>query len=898
MLRHVLAPRGLLLAVLLGSPLGAQDLVKAPRPVKGAVAVRIPNGSITLDGRPSEDAWKNIPVIRDFVMKEPTEGGVPTDSLQVRIAYDDAALFVALRIVSRNPAGIQAPVARRDNIGSAEHVWISLDTYHDHRTAYSFAVTASGVRGDWYHGSDNETNIDPEFDPVWQAAAHREPTGWTAEMRIPFSQLRFNDAPEQVWGLNFDFWAPSRNEDVFWIPVPRSETGWSSWMGTLTGISGIHPTRRLELLPYVASDAKLNADRDRANPFDDGRNIEKRVGGDLKMGVGPNLTLEATVNPDFGQVEADPAEVNLSAFETFFTEKRPFFLEGAQNITGNGANLFYSRRIGARPRGGANADYVDYPNTAAILGAAKLTGRLASGTTLGVLSAVTNRESASLFDVGNGLRRDTLVAPRAGYFVGRVGQQFGEAGSTAGVMVTAVQRDLASGEPLAGLLTKHAYSAGSDWELRFRRGEYSLGGFVAGSYVDGDSLAIGRLQRSSARYLQRPDAKSYHYDPRRTSMGGYSAYMYGSRNSGTHWLYDLTLGSESPTYEVNDIGRLGTADGLTSELNVTWRETTPGKRLRSFSSAMHGGSEWNYDGDLQYGEFRSDNTFTFPNFWQLTASAFHDVRGEDERLTRGGPLMGTGYNNVGILALSNSSAATTRWQARVYYGKDEFGAPTNRLSGLLSFKPTPQWAFSMQPNFLRYVTTQQYVTTLGGGRLPTYGNRYVFARIDQSTFIATTRLNYTFTPDVSLEVYAEPFAASGAYSKYGELAAPGARGLRLYGTDGTSTKYVGDTLVVTDNATPTAGLPATFRISPRDFNVRSFRSNVVFRWEYRPGSTLFVVWQQNRSADAPYGDLVSIGDLADPFRSRVGSRAFGAPGVSHELSNFFAVKLNFWIPAR
>src|SRR5947207_3630785 len=277
----------------------------ADRPQKRATAVRVPAGAIHLDGRLDDAAWANVPVLADFVQKDPIEGATPTDQLEVRIAYDDDALFIATRVRSKDPSKIQAPVSRRDNIHQAEHIWISLDTYRDKRTAYSFAVAASGVRGDWIHPRDNEYDIDLSFDPVWQAATNIDATGWTAEMRIPFSQLRFNAADEQEWGINFDYWSPSKNEDVFWIPVPKKETGWSSWMGTLSGIRGIRPTRRVELLPYVASNSTVNDHRDVRNPFDDGRNVTSRVGGDVKVGVGPNLTLEATVNPDFGQVEAD-----------------------------------------------------------------------------------------------------------------------------------------------------------------------------------------------------------------------------------------------------------------------------------------------------------------------------------------------------------------------------------------------------------------------------------------------------------------------------------------------------------------------------------------------------------------------------------------------------------------
>jgi hypothetical protein len=887
------------LAASLHAQASAAITTRVDRPLKRATAVRVPPGAIQLDGRLDDAAWAGIPPLVDFVQKDPVEGAAPTDQLEIRIAYDDEALYVATCVRSKDPSKIQAPMSRRDNIHQAEHIWISLDTYRDRRTAYSFAVAASGVRGDWYHGRDSEYDIDTSFDPVWQAAAAIDSTGWTSEMRIPFSQLRFNAADEQEWGINFDYWSPSKNEDVFWIPVPKKETGWSSWMGTLTGIRGIRPTRRVELLPYVASNSTVNDNRNLRNPFDDGRNLNSRFGGDLKMGVGPNLTLEATVHPDFGQVEADPAEVNLSAFETFFSEKRPFFLEGDQILRGNGGNYYYSRRIGARPRGSAPGDFVDYPQASTIMTAAKLTGQLAGRTSIGVLGAVTGREYARTFD-STALRiSDTLVAPVTGYGVARVSQQFGANQSTIGGMLTGVTRDIHNGSPLSRVYNTRAITGGGDWNLRFKGGAYSLGGFAGFSHVAADAKQISNLQRSSARYFQRPDARSYHFDSTRTSLTGGTAALWLEKATGKHWLYFLEAGSESPSFEINDLGRLSTADGNNTSASVTYRETTPGKRYRSYYVALEQDNEWNFDNVRQYGTIRGDAGTTFKNFWNLSLTAWHDLRGQDERLTRGGPLMGTPYYNVGIISLSNASSSSRRWQGRIYYGKDEFGGVVNRLSGLLSFKPGPRWDFSISPNFLRAQNAHQYFRTRSDGRPETLGQRYIFAFIDQTTFIGTLRLNYALKPDLTLEMYGEPFAASGRWDRFGELPRPRALRLRAYGTDGTSfVRNADGSITVSDSAVAASGGgggPTQFTLPFSDFNVRSWRSNFVLRWEYRPGATLYVVWQQNRSADAANGEFVSFGGLVDPFRNRVGRFGFDDPGVSHQMTNFFAIKLNYWL---
>jgi hypothetical protein len=853
-------------------------------PSKVATAIRL-QGSLRLDGKLDDAQWSAVKPITDFVQKDPVEGAAPSDGMEVRFLYDDDALYVGTRVVSKDPAHIQAPVSRRDNISQAEHIWVSFDSYRDRRTAYSFGISASGVRADWYHPSDNEKDIDTSFDPVWEGAADINSTGWTAEMRIPFSQLRFNAADVQHWGLNIDHWIPSRNEDVFWIPVPKKATGWSSRMGALEGIRGIKPTRRLELLPYVASDATVTGNRDRRDPFDNGSNLGARVGGDLKMGLGPSLTLAATINPDFGQVEADPAEVNLSAFETIFPEKRPFFVEGSQLLRGNGPSYFYSRRIGARPRGPVSGSFVDYPNATTILGATKLTGRLASGASLGGLAAVTAREDARSYDLETGTFSKVEVAPVTGYGVGRVQKEFGPAASTVGLTLTGMQRDLSAGDALSSVLNRAAYSGGVDLIWRLQGGTYSVRSFAGFSNVRGEPAAISLVQRSSAHYFQRPDAIAYHFDPARTAINGYDIYAGIDKNAGKHWLGGAYTGAESPGLDFNDVGRLETADGKVGGGYISYRETQPGKRLQSYDSFLEVDTEHNFDGDTQYLQYTLGGLATFKNFWGLNYTAAHLDRAQDARLTRGGPSMGTGASNYGIISLGNSFASSTRWLARIYYGKDEWGAPTNRLSGLLSIHPGPQWQISAEPNYLRFVDPRQYVTTISGGGTNTYGQRYVFAYIDRSTFFTDIRLTYTLKPDVTLDMFVEPFAASGRYYRFGELSAARSRDVLRYGEQGTTISQQTDkSYVVTDPRFPGSdGKPATFTLPFPDFNVRSVLSNMVVRWEYRPGSTFFFVWQQNREGAEPNGELVRLGDLFGGFNS-IGS-------------NFFAVKANFWIPA-
>ena len=783
---------------------------------------------------------------------------------------------------SPSRSAIQAPLSRRDDVEQSEFLLVSLDTFLSRRTAFCFGVTASGVRLDHFHPSDDENNQDAEFDPVWQARTQITDSGWTAEMWIPYSQLRFNPVPEQIWGLNVQRSIPSRNEINYWALVPRTVQAWASRFGDLRGIRDIRPSRRIELLPSFGGGSVVTGDRDPANPFDDGKNLNRHIGLDFKMGLGPNLTLESTVNPDFGQVEADPAEVNLSSFETFFSERRPFFLENSRLLRSRVvSNFFYTRRIGAVPSGPASGDFVDYPRANTILGAAKLSGRLPSGLSLGFLGAVTDNEHAQTFNLEESAIEQVRVAPRTAYGVARLEQEFGANASTASFMLTGVNRDLPADDPLAARLTRNAFGVNSDAVLRFKEGEYELRPYAGWSYLDGEAEAIDRVQRSSRRYLQRPDADYVTYDPTRTDFIGFKGGAQFERVSGRHWLGRVALDIESPEFAVNDIGRLTAGDAYVVSTTLTYRETQPGDRLRAYSIGVSTRSEWNFGGELQTGGPQGDLggvdvRLTWPNFWRSDFSLNFNPRGQDERRTRGGPSMGTpqDWNVIGVLR--NSSQDRNTWSGRLQYGQNEDAGWLYDVSGMVSFRPAPRWQFSIEPGYTRERQTQQYVDTIARSGPETYGERYVFAFIDRSTIVTQFRLNFTFKPDLTLEVYAEPFAASGNFYNHGELRTPRTRDIRRYGEDGTVVEELPDGSLRIDDG------PDMFTIGNDDFHVLSFRSNVVLRWEWRPGSTIFVVWQQERLSEEVTNDGVGGSDL---FRS------FGVTG-----DNFLVVKASFWIP--
>jgi hypothetical protein len=870
----------LILCLLIAPNLDAQpgdQETSAPNP-KHATAVRVGSEAIHLDGRLDEDEWRTAPAVTDFVQSEPNEGDEPTERMEVRFVYDDNAFYVGARMFSQNPSTIQAPLGRRDTVDNqSEQVFVSLDTFFDRRTAYTFGVSASGVRLDRYYPNDEEQGADSGYDPVWQAKTNVDELGWTAELWIPFTQLRFNNTTEQVWGLNIRRFMPTRDEEDNWILIPRTQRAWASRFGELHGIRGVAPTRRLELLPLVVASSTVTGNPDEANPFDNGEFIG-RAGLDVKMGVGPNLTMDLTVNPDFGQVEADPAEVNLTAFATRFPEKRPFFTEGARLLNlNNHPNVFYSRRIGARPSAPASGDYVDYPLETTIITAAKLTGRLPSGTSIGVLSSMTAEEDAEIQT--DGLQSTVGVNARTFFNLGKVQQEFGPAGSTFSVLFSSLHRDFSEDDPLENYLTKNAFVFGGDMLLRLKGGEYELTSTTVGSHVSGSPGSIEVLQRSSSHFMQRPDREYDTLDTTRTSLTGYSNQTRFSRISGRHWLFSGDIKLDSPLYDPTDSAQLMSADGVQPSASVTYRETRPGKIFRSYSFQFSNRNEWNFGFDRQQGSFESQTNVTWVNFWTSSFRVSKSMRSKDAIWARGGPLVGRPNGWSYNAQLGNSSSAQTRFSLNGTLSENELEGLTNRLSGSFSFRPSPRWQLSMNPLVERSVEAQQYVTTLfGGGRPETYNNRYVFARIDRSTISSQFRMGYTVRPDLNLDVYFEPFAASGRYTEYGELLAPGSMERLVYGEPGTTLQINED-----GSRTVTEG-GSSFKISNRDFNVRSFHSNVVLRWEWRPGSTTYVVWQQSRDIRETTGERIG---LADVFRS------ITAPGA-----NIFLVKMSFWMPIK
>ncbi|MDE2878978.1 DUF5916 domain-containing protein [Candidatus Palauibacter soopunensis] len=823
-------------------------------------------GSLDLDGRLDDAAWAQAEFATTFWQREPDEGMPSTRRTEVAFVFDDEALWVGARMYTEDPDGIRAYLTRRDQDFNSEQLIVSIDSDYNHRTAFSFGVNAAGGRRDWFHYEDDIEDRDYSWEPVWGARVQRHAEGWNAELRIPLSQLRF-DGDEPAWGVNVARYMPDIQEWALWELLQKAEPGWSSRFGDLTGVERAFGVRHTELIPYLAVDGHRDTE-----PHEDesGSPYDGFAGADLKIGLTSNLTLDVAVNPDFGQVEADPAVVNLTAFEEVFEERRPFFTEGRRLMEGLGPRYYYSRRLGAPPRGRFETDTEVAHDQTTILGAAKVTGRLPGGAWVGALFAVNDREEGHFHDPETHTEQDVAIEPRSGFGVARIEQQFGEwrVGLTGTAHVD--EHD----ERLSELLTARAFAGGADWRYEWGEGEFETGGHIGFSHIGGDSLAILEAQMSSARWFQRPDVTTARLDPARTSLSGYTAGA-GVEKVAGRWLWGLSGDVISPGFEINEVGQMFSADRVSTEAEVAIRETTPSDFAESWQVGVTAGNAWNFEGVRTETLLGAGAEVKWPSGLETGLELEYAPTALSVDLTRGGPLMETAAAWGASASLANDRSARTGLSLEGGYGRDDLDGWVYRLGGSITLRPSTRLELRLDPSYEREVESQQYVTTLADGRAATFGHRYVFGSIDRSTLAMQIRGSYAFTPDFTLEAYLEPFAAIGRYQGLGELLRPRGKDLLRYGEMGSSLRRA------TDGSYEVTEGGRAFSLPNADFNVLSFRSNVVLRWEWGDGSTLFLVWQQDRS------DMRTSGELIDPGRVL---DSFGAPG-----EHVFLVKVAYWL---
>ena len=863
----------------------AEDQVDPRLQPKTIQAVRI-NEPVLIDGRLEEKVWQ-MPGRSDFFQSDPVDGGQPTEQTEVWVAYDDKNLYVAAFCHDSEPKSIRALLGRRDDELDSDWFSAAIDPYFDRRTGYEFFVNPAGSVQDM--ALSNDVNSDSSWDAVWESKARITAEGWVAEIKVPFNQIRFPKATEYVWGVDFRRTIKRKNEKDAFVWIPKDQNAYVSRFARLEGIRDIHPGPHLEVFPYGVGQAEFKP-AEAGNPFETGHHYLGDFGFDVKAGLQSNLTLDATVNPDFGQVEVDPAVINLSAYETYYEEKRPFFIEGASLFNGFGRGgvyldvninwpqprFFYSRRVGRAPEGSPqHAGFVDFPDRTNILGAAKLTGQLAGGWNVGFINALTAREFA---DVDDGLNRfRDEVEPLTYYGVFRAQKDIDQGQSGFGVMATGVLRDLRD-PSLAGLLNKNAFTLAVDgWAFLDPKRNWVIGGWLGGTRVSGTPGDILGVQESSIHYYQRPDADYLHLDPNATSLSGWGGRFSLAKEQGS-FLFLTSVGALSPGFEPNDAGyQYSGSDLINANAVAGWQWTKPGKVFRYLLLAAGPYLALDFGGNATGGGGFATVQGTFVNYWEFNLQAIYMPPALSHSLTRGGPLalIPTGYD-IELTGQSDNRRPIVFELQNSFLHRPRSGYD---YSGqlLVRWKPRTNVSLSLGPLVEFAQSDLQWVTNVVDPLMTsTFGSRYVFAHLDEKVLGAEIRLNWIFTPKLSLQLYLQPYLAVGKYERFRELARARAFEYNIYGT-GDSTIAFADGVY---NVDPDGSGPAApFSFDDPGFNVKSLRGTIVLRWEYLPGSLFYLVWTQDRADFAHPGDLRLGRDLGD---------LFSAPG-----DNIFLLKMTY-----
>ena len=839
--------------------------------------------SISIDGSLEDQAWQTAPVIGGFKQRDPVEGAEPSQKTEVRLLYDDQAVYIGARMYDTNPDSIVKVLARRDGAGRSDYFQVYLDPYYDRRTGYFFGVNAAGTLFDGTIYNDGWT--DNSWDGVWEGRSRVDQQGWTVEMRIPFSQMRFVKRDVQLWGIDFYRSIARGYEDDYLVYQPKKESGFVSRFPTMEGLSGVSPGNATEFLPYYTTKAEY-VQHTIGDPFNDGSRVVRSVGADLRQALG-QLTLNATVNPDFGQVEVDPAVVNLRDVETFFPEKRPFFVDGSSTFDAgqqgasdywsfnwNQPTFFYSRRVGHAPQGSLPADalYSDVPGGTTILGAAKLIGKLGGGN-FGMLNAVTEKEEADVQTLTG--RGQAEVEPLTYYGVGRYAKEYAERRHGIGVLGTLTARQFGDLR-LEDEFNKTSGSATVDgWHFFDKNQTWVMSGWAGGSIVNGNAARMLDLQTNSRHYFQRPDAKSYSVDSSATSLEGYGARLWLNKQKGS-WLSNSAVGVISPGYEINDLGFLNRTDQINAHAGVGYQWTTPTKHVRRHNWLAAAFTTANYDGNVTDLGIWAQKFWWFTNNWVVQLNGSYTPETVNPTRSRGGPLMknAPSYN-------FNTFNDTDGSRIRYYFVNTSWSAAPDEESWYwevnpgIRYKPWPNLSLELGPDFTRSSDGAFFLDHVPDPTATeTYGTRYIFSRLDQTTFSANIRLNVSFTPAMSLQFFGQPLVASGKYRDMKELAHPNS--LDFIGPGAGAWTYDPATAQYDPDG---PGGPAQ-PYSP-DFNIKSLRGNMVFRWEYRPGSAFYLVWTQNRTDDQNIGEF---------HPSESWNRLVNAPA-----DNIFLAKLTYYL---
>jgi hypothetical protein len=842
--------------------LWAAGAFAAPAPPHAPIHAMRLDGSINVDGQLNEPAWSQGEPITGFFQQDPDQGAPCSQRTEARVVYDNDAIYVGVWAYDAHPDSIVARLTRRDVSVPSDRVCVYLDPYHDKRSGYYFIINAAGAKFDGTLSNDGAE--DNSWDGVWDARLHRDAQGYTVEFRIPYSQLRFRGGESMVWGFNIRRVIVRRTEMSYLAYQPRNESGFVSRWPDLVGLDAVRASRAVELLPYVTGKGAYEH-HDPIDPLHDGHDANSEVGLDVRTNLGSGLTLNGTANPDFGQVEVDPAVVNLSDVETFFQEKRPFFVEGSSNFRfGNeGASdywnfnwpeptFFYSRRVGRTPQGGwpSNADYGDVPVGTTIAGAAKITGKIRPSVNFGTLHAVTTREMGTFYGAPGHFTSE--VEPPTYYGVLRTLKEFPERRHGLGLMGTVVARQF-DDQRLEPLLNETSLMGGMDgWAFLDKNKAWVVSGYGAFTNVMGTAARITSLQRSAVHYYQRPDNNSVEVDSTATSLSGGVARLWLNKEKG-RLISNTAVGMITPGFDQNDIGFESFADIINAHSVIGYKWSEPGKVRRYFDVKLAGFTTFDNDGHRSTTGLWNGGYEQFMNNWQMNWWASVNPTSQSFRSTRGGPRME--LPTAAEIGFWVGTDPNKKWYYEVSldrYSRESAGTITWNAYPFVEWKPASNVVMSFGPSFDHAQVDAQYVTQYDDPAMSaTFGRAYVFSNLRQETVSANFRLNWAMTPTISLQTYIQPYITSGDYRDFKALAAPGTYTF----------------------------VPVAEPFNP-DFNYRSLRGNAVFRWEYTSGSTFYLVWTQARE------DFVTDGS----FNFHDDMKALGAA----PKDNIFLAKVSYY----
>ncbi len=809
---------------------------------------RIINKPPVIDGKYDDAAWDAVEWSGDFIQRDPNDGAAPSQNTEFKILYDDNNLYVVIHALDSFPDEIVRRLSRRDQ-DDGDYLAISIDSYNDKQTAFSFGVTSAGVQFDFMFVNDNST--DPNWEAVYYTATSIDASGWTAEMRIPLSQLRFAKMDKHNWGINIFRYIYRKQELSLWQPIPRTAPGMVSLLGELKGLDGIRPRRDIELLPYTYVKATYDQ-KEEGNPFKTGHNYSGAVGLDGKIAVTNDFTLNFTINPDFGQVEADPAVVNLTAFETFFPEKRPFFVEGKNiflfKLTGadseNNMNmLFYSRRIGRAPHLSLYPDsgiYVKAPEQTTILGSFKLSGKTKKGFSLGIVESVTQNEFATVDT--SGARHKVAVEPLTNYLIARASQDFNKGTTSIGGIFTATNRFIK--ESQLEFLPDASYTGGLNAIHFWKNKTYYLSGRAVFSSVFGSQQAINNLQTSAVRYYQRPDNKYVTYDPTRTNLNGYGGTIETGKTGTGNWQYMSYLTFRSPGLDFNDVGYLKQADEIQQLFWLGYRKFKPFGVFRWASANFTEYITWDFGGENTNKGLDLNVNGQFKNYFTTGAGINYAGTTLSRSELWGGPaLLLPPVLSFNVYTETDSRKKLIfRLSTSQFLGQQDY-SNSHRYSLAITYKPTNTLYFSVTPQYTSGFNQIQFVDNRFLNNEP----RYIMASLNKKIYELALRVNVSLTPKLSIQYYAQPYIFAGEYTDYKRITDPRAAEFtdryREFSNNEISYNESWKAYMVDEDLNG----ETDYGFYKPDFHYLQFRSNMVFRWEYKTGSSLYLVWSQGRT---------------------------------------------------